>query len=365
MIMKKFLLCGTLVCAVYSFAAAGERQAVKFDYDVAFQTAFDNREYDRSDALDISQTLFGVRAQVGLGIKIGSDSSKVRQRILAGADPLYEFGGGWTVEPLLWYEMSAPLKRCRFSIVAGAFPRSKSTEYYSDAFYSERTRFLKDTYDGLQFSWKGRKFGYEFGVDWMGMLRSASPETREQFVVYSAGHHTFLPGLRLGYSAHLHHYANSMKARNVVDDILVNPYIEYNAAHYAHVQTLLARVGYIQAFQRDRDLSSKLQTPSKGEFYFEVRNWNVGIVNDFFYGGDLLPLFNVNSPEGKPYGTDLYMRDPFLRNRNDKALCIYDKVSVYYEPFIVRRLTFRIQLDFQFNGGFAGSRQMICVKYNL
>ncbi len=356
---------GTLLCAVCSFSRAGERTAVKFDYDVAFKTAFDNREYDRSDALDVSQTLFGVRAQVGLGIRIGADSSRVRQRILAGASPMYEFGGGWTVEPLLWYELSAPLRKCRFGIVAGAFPRSKSTEYYSDAFYSERNRFLKDTYGGLQFSWKARNFGYEFGVDWMGMLRPASAATREQFVIYSAGHHTFLPGLRLAYSAHLHHYANSMKARNVVDDILVNPYIEYNAAHYAHIQTLMARLGYIQAFQRDRDLSSKLMTPSKGEFYLEARNWNVGIINDFFFGGDILPLFNVISPEGTPYGTDLYMRDPFLRNRNDRDLCIYDKVSVYYEPFIVKRLTFRIQLDFQFNGGFAGSRQMICVKYEL
>lgn len=363
--MKKLLLSGTLVCAVYSFAGAGERQAVKFDYDVAFQTVFDNREYDRSDGLDISRTLFGVRAQAGLGIRIGSDSSKVKQRLLAGADPLYEFGGGWTVEPLLWYEISVPLRKCRFQLVAGAFPRSKSTEYYSDAFYSERNRFLKDTYDGLQFSWKGRNFGYEFGVDWMGMLSPAFPGTREQFVVYSAGHHTFLPGLKLGYSAHLHHYANSMKARNVVDDILVNPYIEYNAAHYAHVQTLLARVGYLQAFQRDRNVSGDLLSPAKGELYLEVRNWNVGIINDLYVGGDLLTLFDAVSPEGTPYGTDLYMREPFLRNRGGKACGIYDKVSVYYEPFIVRRLTFRLQLDFQFNGGFAGSRQMICVKYNL
>lgn len=338
---------------------------MNFDYDVAFKTVFDNREYDRSGGLDESRTLFGVRAQVGLGIRIGADSSKVRQRLLAGADPMYEFGGGWTVEPLLWYEMSVPLRKSCFQIVAGAFPRSKSTEYYSEAFYSERNRFQKDTYGGLQFSWKAAKFGYEFGVDWMGMIRPAAPAVREEFVVYSAGHHTFLPGLRLGYSAHLHHYANSMKARNVVDDILVNPYLEYNAARYARVQTLLARIGYIQAFQRDRALSSKLDMPSKGEFYLEIRNWNVGIINDFFFGGDLLPLFDTISPDGSAYGTNLYMRDPFLRNRNDKGLGIYDKVSVYYEPFIVKRLTFRLQLDFQFNGGFAGSRQMICVKYQL
>lgn len=363
--MKRFILCGTFLCAVCYFSQAEDSQKVKFDYDVAFRTTFDNREYDRGSGLDVSQTLFGVRARVGLGIRIGADSSAVRQRILAGADPLYEFGGGLKVEPLLWYEMSAPLRRSRFHIVAGAFPRSKSTEYYSEAFYSERTRFLKDSYGGVQFSWKAARFGYELGVDWMGMIRQASPETREEFVVYSAGHHSFLPGLKAGYSAHLHHYANSIKVRNVVDDILINPYVEYNAAHFAHVQTLLARIGYIQAFQRDRALTDKLDTPSKGEFYFEIRNWNVGIINDFFYGGDLLPLFNVISPDGTAYGTSLYMRDPFLRNSDDVGKGIYDKVSVYYEPFIVRRLTFRLQLDFQFNGGFAGSRQMICVKYNL
>lgn len=364
--MRKYLILTAVFLAAGLSVYAQDREAgrIRFDYDVKLSTKLDNREYDRTD-LDESCTLFGARAQVGLGISIGTDSSVVRHRLLGGLDPLYEFGGPWTLQPLLYYQMTAQLKRSRFSLVAGAFPRSKSTAYYSDAFFSQRTLFLNDTYDGAQFSWLGENFQYEFGVDWMGMIGKDAPARREEFMVYSGGHHRFPHGLKLAYSAYLHHYACSFEASNVVDDILVNPYVEYDAGRYAHVQTLMGRLGYVQAFQRDRAATDKLLTPGKGEFYFEVRNWNVGIVNDVYFGGDMMPYFNETDPAGVQYGTNLYMGDRFLRNPEGQSFGVYDKLSVYYEPFFVKKLTLRVQLDFHFNGGYAGWRQVLYVAYQL
>lgn len=358
------VICGlVLFCAV---ASAQDKPAIKFDYDVKFSTTFDNREYDKSGGLDYSCTLFGLRAQTAVGVSLGKDKpGAVRHRLLAGVDPLYEFGGGWKVQPLVFYEMSTMLRRSRFSIVAGAFPRSRSTEFYSMAFYSDRTKFLDDTYEGLQFSWKGRNFNYELGVDWMGQIRDAAPATREQFQVYSGGHHYFPFGLKLGYSAMLHHYACSMQASNVVDDILVNPYVEMNAGKWLALQSLTARLGYIQAYEYDRQYHGDIYLPGKGELFLEVRKWNVGITNDLFFGGNLMPFYDKLAPEGIAYGQNLYMGDPFMRNAGGKDFGVYDKISVYYEPYIVKKLSLRIQLDFQFNGGYAGCRQFIAVSYQL
>lgn len=344
---------------------AGEKPKVKFDYDVAFSTNFDNREYDGS-GLDYSCTLFGLRAQTAVGVSLVNGKGRTVHRLLGGVDPLYQFGGGWKVQPLLYYQMTTRLKRSEFEIVAGAFPRVKSRAFYSEAFYSLKTKFLDDTYEGLQFSWKGRNFRYELGLDWMGQIREASPATREQFAVYSGGHHYFPFGLKLGYSAYLHHYACSFQADNVVDDILVNPYVEINVGRWLNMQRLSARLGYLQAVQRDRAVSKSLLAPAKGEFLLEARKWNVGIVNDLFFGGDIMPLFSLRGPDAVVYGENLYMGDPFMRNPDGVKFGIYDRISAYYEPFIAKKLHLRIQLDFHFNNaGYQGTRQVIAVSYDL
>ena len=357
------LLCTALLCTTIVYA--GDRPKIRFDYDVTFSTTFDNREYDKSE-LDYSCTLFGLRAQTAVGVSIGKEGRSPKHRLLGGVDPLYEFGGGWKIQPLLYYQFTTHLERSRFEIVAGAFPRAKSGAYYSEAFYSSRTKFLDDTYEGLQFSWRGRNFYYEVGVDWMGQIRQASPATREQFAVYSGGHHYFPFGLKLGYSAYLHHYACSMLSPNVVDDVLLNPYVEMNVGHWLHMQSLTARIGYLQAVQRDRYVSKDYFVPAKGEFFLEARKWNVGIFNDFFVGGDMMPLFNAVGPDGVQYGQNLYMGDPFLRNPVGVKCGIYDKVALYYEPDIVKKLHLRIQAEFHFNNaGYQGTRQVIAVSYDL
>ena len=337
-------------------------------YDVGYMTTMDNREYDRTD-LDISRTVFA--AGLGGGIGVGKTVGNSSHRLMGGVSALFSFGGDLKARPLIWYQLNTKLKNSDFQIIGGCFSRSKVEGYYSQLLFSEVNIINDNSFEGFQFSWKAPQFYYELGVDWKGQLRSGSPQTREQFTVYSAGRHNILPDqpLTVGYAGYMHHYANNyeMSANNVVDDIILYPYVEYDFGRSAGVQRALARLGYYQAVQRDRAVDHSLLTPAKGQVYLELRNWNVGFINDFLFGADLMPYYGKTGPEGKVYDDNsLYFGNPIMsRNANGKGFALYDRVSVYYEPKLLDKLLLRFRIDCHFNGGFAGWQQIIELKYKF
>lgn len=354
------------LAVVFLPSAVLAREKPGFDYTVSAKMSFDNREYDAT-TLDESATLFGIRLKAAAGIKMRTGKSGTTHRILAGIDPLYDFGGSWTFQPLLYYKMTAPLAHSRLGIVAGIFPKSESAASYSRAFLSEYQQYIDDTREGIQFSWRSACFNYELGLDWRGQVSPKKPDRREEFVIYSGGTHRLGSIFRLGYAARMHHYACNYKnsATNVVDDILLNPYFEADFGYFTGLQTFKARLGYLQAFQRDRDDSAGMRSPGKGEFCLEARKWNVGVVNELYFGADLMPLFDCPAPEGGRYGSSLYLGDPMFRNLPGRDFAVYDRLSAYWQPNIARGLDFRIQVNLHFNGAFAGHQELISLIYSL
>lgn len=361
--MKKAISLIALALASVCCLSAQNKARLKFDYDISIGTSLDNREYDRTP-LDQSRTLFGVRAELGLGARV--EQGRITHRILAGADPLYEFGGGWKVEPILFYELSMPLKRCKLNIDAGAFPRLRSKAFYGEAFFSEADLFYNRSYKGMQFSWTGRRFYYEFGCNWMGQINRNAPDRREQFFIYSGGHHRLLNFSKFGYSAMMHHYACSQKASNVVDDILVRLYYENEIGGLIGIQSLMNRLSYLQGYQCDRALQSGAQMPMRGELFTQIRNWNVALVNTLSFGKDLMPLYDAADPTGEIYADNLYMGDPLQRNNPGEKIGLYDKLGIYYEPRICEGLKLRLQVNVMFNlSGYIGTQQLIGLSYTL
>lgn len=337
---------------------------VSLAWQAGAETYFDNTEYGASDHWQTSETLFGIRATAAVGLKLGTDST-ARSSFLAGLSPLYNFGGGWVLQPLLYYKLEAPLKHCTFNILAGAFPRKESKAFYSRAFFSDYNRYIDAVYDGIQFSWDAPKYYVELGVDWMGMIRPAAPATREEFKVYSGGHYDVCKWFRAAYSAYLHHYACSYQVGNVVDDARVNPYLDFEFGSFAHMQSLLLRTGFIAGYHNDRALSDALSIPVNGNVYLCLKNWNVTIDNELYFGQDMLPLYNVISPDGTAYGSALYMADPLLRKRGEGRMTYFDRVGIAYKPRIVKGLDLELRVNFDFNEGYLGTQQIIKVAYNF
>jgi len=361
------ILCCNLFAQTDSLSTK-KKNKIFFAYDVGVMTTLDNREYDWTD-LDASRTIFGlgIGGGVGAGLRVGNSS----HRLMAGVSALFEFGGDIKAKPLIWYQLNTHLKNSAFQILGGCFSRSNVKGFYSQLLFSDANIIYDNSYEGFQFSWKARNFYYELGIDWKGQLRSGSPDTREQFTIYTAGRHTIIPGhsFRVGYAGYMHHYANNYAgtANNVVDDIIFYPYVENDFGPSVNVQRILARLGYYQAIQRDRAISDNFLLPAKGQVYLELRHWNVGIVNDFLFGGDLMPYYGKTGPDGKVYDqTTLYSGDPIMaRNANGKEFALYDKVGIYYEPKILEGLYLRLQINCHFNDGFAGWQQIIELKYKF
>lgn len=352
-----------LMSAAFICLGAKADRGVKLAWDAAADISFDNREYSACGDWVPSMTLFGVRAEAAIGVGIMKGGT--RHRILGGISPLYHFGGGWRWQPLLYYRLDTRLRNSNFRINAGAFSRHESKAFYSMAFYSDRDRFLDNTYEGIQFSWDAEKFYFELGVDWKGMIRSESPATREEFQVYSGGHYDLFPWMRLAYSAYLHHFACSFENDNVVDDARFNPYIDFEFGKMTGMQSLMLRTGFLGGYQNDRRLENGLSTPFNGNFLFRARHWNVILEDELYVGNDPLPLYNNFGPDGVMYGTNLYMSDPILRSRNGQKVGYFNRLGIAWAPRIVKGLDFMLRVNFDFNGGFLGSQQIIQVKYRF
>lgn len=351
-------------------AGAGKSGVFFFAHEIGFNTVLDNREYHTD--LDYSRTIFaaGIDAAVGLG---GNGRRGVTHRLMTGASALYAFGGDISAKWLIYYQLDILRRGNGFRLIGGSFSRSLSKAYYSDAFFDLADRIYIRTRNGIQFSWTGRDFYYEIGLDWRGEFRQTAPAVREEFVVYSGGRQNFNRVFGFGYSAMLHHYANSwnltqMKREksSVVDDILANPYLDIDLSGMTKMQKLLLRAGYLQGFQRDRRVSGVIRMPARGNFLFEVRHWNVGIISDLYFGGELMPFYDLSGADGIKYGSNLYMGDPIMRNPDGVKFGIYDRLSIYWEANFLKGLNFRLQIDGHFNNrGFAGWNQKIFLIYKL
>ena len=190
---------------------------------------------------------------------------------------------------------------------------------------------------------------------------------RERFMIFSSGTAQVAPVLSLGYSAYLYHYSCSERAVGVVDNVLLNPYIVLDLADKTKMQTFSMRLGWLQAMQNDREMVGRYVFPSGAEFDLEVRKWNVGVRNEFFYGNNMMPYYHSKDPGGYSYSNLLYMGSPFYQVHDKSYAGVADRLEIYYAPQLgLPYLDFRISAIFHFNGTiYSGCRQMVSLNFNL
>lgn len=375
---------------IFIFLSAGlmearEKPKASFAYDVDFEMRFDNREIP-GNFFTPSMTIFGARLtpQVGLAL---NESNGASHRLMAGIDVMKDFGaspiseliaGGETGETALvqnniglfreislYYNFRKKIAKTDMEIYAGIFPRRAMEGSYSQAFFSDSLKFYDNNLEGLLLKFKRPGAYFEVGCDWMGQYGVAR---RERFMIYTSGHGKVLPFMSLGYAAYMLHYANSDKAKGLVDNILLNPYALFEFGDRLGMQALSFRLGWLQAMQRNRRHVGTFIFPYGGEFDQEIRNWNVGIHNRMFFGYDMMPYYANVDDAGLKYGSQLYFGDPFYRIHDDGSTGagFYDRLEVYYEPEISDFLSLKVSALFHFNGmRYSGCQQMIGIRFNL
>lgn len=382
--LRTMVLIGLLfTCFQQSYA---QEDKVRFAYDVDFEMNFDNREFDRS-SFSKAMTIFGARLTPSVGIAVPQGDKGMNHRLMLGIDVMKDFGaspispelsGGASDETAqflnnrsllreitLYYMLEKKSAKTGLHMYAGIFPRAASEGSYSEAFFSDSLRFYDNNLEGLLLKIYRPKAYWEVGCDWMGKPGYAR---KEKFMIFSSGVSHVASFMDIGYAAYMYHFAGSAKARGVVDNILINPYMKFDFGSSMNMQEFSLRFGWLQAMQHDRVFVGHYVFPCGGEFDLEMRNWNVGIRNKLFYGTDMMPYYNSSDAGGDKYGNRLYMGDPFYRIHDDGAAGpgMYDRFEVFYEPHVGKYLSIRISARFHFHDfRYSGCQQMVGIRFNL
>lgn len=364
-------------------ARSDDERKPRFTYDVDFEMNFDNREFDKS-RFSKAMTIFGARLTPSVGLELPQPELGMNHKLMVGIDVMKDFGASPISRMLspdessqdltnkalfreitLYYMLDKKTNVGSFEMYAGIFPRNASEGSYSDVFFSDSLKFYDNNLEGLLLKFRRPKSYWEVGCDWMGKPGYAR---KEKFMIFSAGESRISPFLEVGYAAYMYHFAGSQKARGVVDNILLNPYVKLDFARSMDMQEFSLRLGYLQAMQHDRVFVGHYVFPCGGEFDLNMRKWNVGIQNKLFYGTDMMPYYNSTDAGGDKYGSRLYLGDPFYRihDLGQTGPGLYDRLEVYYEPYMGRHLAVRVAARFHFNGfRYSGCQQMVGVRFNL
>ncbi len=368
----KYMAAAALVLftAVASHSRTTDGEKVRFAYDAGFEMNFDNREFYRSGFSE-SMTIFGARLTPSVGLSIPQQGKGMNHRLMLGIDIMKNFGGPQKnadlfQEMTLYYKLDRRAEKTRLELYAGIFPRKAMGGSYSDAFFSDSLKFYDNNLEGLLIKIHRPKSYYEVGCDWIGQK---GYERKEKFMIYSAGESNITSWFKVGYAGYMYHFAGSRKARGVVDNILLNPYVKFDVGHRMSLQEFSLRLGWLQSMQNDREFVGHYIFPRGGEFDLTIRKWNIGIHNRFFYGTDMMPYYNSTDTAGDKYGTRLYFGDPFYRIHDDYQLTyagLYNRLDVFYEPHIGKYLKIRLSARFHFHdSGYSGCQQMVSLLFNL
>ena len=368
------------------FSLNAEDDRVRFAYDVDFEMRFDNREYYRS-AFSPSMTIFGARLTPSVGLDL-YQNEKISHRLMAGIDVMKDFGASPVSKLLsdgvdipetslnqnntalfremtLYYRLDSNAGKTGVQLYAGIFPRRAVQGDYSDVFFSDSLKFYDNNIEGILLRVRNAKSYWELGCDWMGQFGQVR---KEKFMIFSYGHSNITPFFKVGYSGYMYHFASSEKARGVVDNILLNPFVEFDFSGRLDFQEFSARLGWLQAMQHDRVFVGHYVFPAGGELDLGVKKWNVGIRNRLFCGTDMMPYYNSIDAGGDKYGDRLYLGDPFYRMHDDASvgIGIYDSFEVFYEPQVGPYLKIGVGARFHFHGArYSGCQQVLSLKFNL
>ena len=338
-----------IAALLLTFSALAQSERLYLDTNFSFD--FDNTEYTGSN-LGTSETLFGVTLtpvlryawseKHNLGVGVSAQKWFGSNRFLDDIDLVayYQFDDG------------------RYGALAGIFCFDKLKGRYSEAFFSNIWLTDNNLVQGLALQYSNKVGVVELVADWNGLYSEA---TREQFRILFSGEGRFAKVMYAGGTAELQHYANRSTFKgNVVDNVVINPYIGTSFKAFFDFDV---RLGYLQSLQRDRIIEGGgWMAPMGGELFFRMSRWGVFISNNLYVGKNLQPLYNSVGKEGTIYGPDLYASDPFYGTTSG----IYNRTGIGYERnFWKERVKVKAEMVLKTDGKRLYNQQIISLGLNL
>lgn len=173
----------------------------EFHYKFGYLGFFDNREYFNEFVND--QTIFGSRIYGELGYAFNKGN-----RIMAGADYLYEFGskGEWIAPDFIAY-YNGRFKN--LDLYMGAFSRVNKI-MMPLALMTDTFQYYRSTVEGILIDFRSPAFSHNIWIDWTGRQ---SHEKRETFLLGFSGF------ARKDILIYQHHFVMTHLAHSLNDSI--------------------------------------------------------------------------------------------------------------------------------------------------
>ena len=269
-----------------------------FVYKIGYFGFLDNREYFNEFAND--QTIFGSRIYGEAGYTFNE-----RNRIMAGANYLYEFGskGEWIAPDITAY-FSGRYKHLDFLI--GAFPRANMTAMPL-ALMTDTLGYYRPNMEGILLDYGTQNFHHNLWIDWTSRQ---SYQKRETFLLGFSGY------AKIGIFLYQHHFIMTHLAHSLAhgsDELIrdnagfsLMPGVDLSAI--SGLDSLTFSAGLLGSYDRIR---SKYDFRFPLGFYAELEAAHKGFgVHGILYAGESQV---ITSGDGF-YKSDFYSRaDAFYR----------------------------------------------------
>ena len=375
--MKARTLITTLLLLALGTLGVRSQEKVSLVYDLSFDGAFINNEYDNADEkLDQSGTVAAARISPYLGLRY--DEGGAVHRIMAGADFMKDFGS-YPVdatrgvgldgvdkdiyqEAALWYQFEKTFGISDLTLAAGVFPRRLAEGRYSGLILSPEARFYDNNVEGLLLKLRRPRAHYEIALDWNGLYGA---KTRERFNVFTYGEGR-LGRFTLGWQGMFQHYADSYDVIGVVDDIVLNPFVEVDLLPGHEPFFLTLNAGPVVGYARDRRFTES-KNLFGGRFVLDAGYRKLGLENSLYYGSSLCPYYLDQDDAGIVYAKNLYMRSPFYQVvlPEDGDSGAYDRLALFWNPRLGSRVGMKLSAVFHFATGGVYLQQIATLTFDL
>jgi len=306
--------------------------AQNFIYKAGYFGFFDNREYFNEFVND--QTIFGSRIYGELGYSFNENN-----RIMAGADYLYEFGSkGELIAPdFIAYYYG---KHKNLGLYHGAFPRVNKINMPM-ALMTDTFQYYRPTVEGILIEYKTPGFSHNIWIDWTARQ---SYEKRETFLL---GFSAFAKKGILTYQhhlvmTHLAHSLNDSTDNQIRDNAgyAVMPGLDFS--DITGLDSLTLSAGFLGSYDRVRSVYDfRFASGFIGEIEAGYRGFGLhGII----YSGDSQV---ITSGDGF-YKSSFYSRADAYYQISKSNISGKLQISFHFLPGVVdlsMSLTVRAQLD--------------------
>lgn len=281
----------------------------KFEWNVGFNTFFDNREGEDTHLKNRTFFLTRLSPEVGLSMADG------KHRIMGGVSWTQPIGSDWDgykINPVLYYRYDNG--SLDFSL--GFAPRNGLHQRLPNYLESDSTSYFQYTFRGGFVNYSSDKGYFEGILDWRGMQ---AENRREAFCLIAGGEWNlmgkFLKVGGFGIMNHLARTSSPTEDEHVIDNIILNPYIGTDISSLTPFKQFEIKLGLLSSLNRNRGEGSWVNAAG---FYSDINIewWRLTLNNTLYVSK--YPLFRFY----REFGSLLYDGEPYY------ASSLYDRLSL-------------------------------------